>query len=581
MRSSTLSAQAQRPRLLHCLLLLLVLCLHTAVASPSPSPPSSLVSLPLLKRHGAAAAYRHRSRGHHLPRAKAFGSLFATYLATVTIAHQPFTCILDTGSSDFAVAASAECGCGIFYSGQCEDGEGAVHLQVRYGDGNWSGVACTDDVSINEMSLGSVTFAGMRQQSSMLECDSAHQQNGIIGLAFPGLLGPPANYTLPFFDLLTSHTGLPAVFALQCCGWQNDSEQEYNAEYAQGALDLGGVNRRHVRGQLFYTPIVERLFYAVDLIDIRVGGVSTMPTYRRPANAQYRRRERRQHGGGSSSSRGGASHLPVEETEEGQAEGANLRWAELPFPPQAIVDSGTSNLIFTPDIWNLTVQQLQSLVPQQPDAVWQGDECIHHSPDGRDLTATWPMLTLVLAGEEDAPPFALSIPPCRYLAKAPAKECRDGEPGHAFAIEQAADEGVILGQVVYESFYVVHDNEKNRVGFGRLQGCSSDAQCLQQVAVMRDDQLVRATPVGVALQAAAWTPQHEAEQDETAPLQGERSTGSLWLLGVGCLLLLVWLWGWRRWKAERQRDEEYRPIRSLDGDAESDVVSVYDSEPGQ
>ena len=127
----------------------------------------------------------------------------------------------------------------------------------------------------------------------MLECDATHQQNGIIGLAFPGLLGPPANYTLPFFDLLTQHTHLPAVFALQCCGWQNDTAVEYNAEYAQGALDLGGINRAHVSGEIFYTPITERLFYAVDLIDIRVDGVSTMPTYRRPAEAQYRRRHRK------------------------------------------------------------------------------------------------------------------------------------------------------------------------------------------------------------------------------------------------------------------------------------------------
>ena len=174
----------------------------------------------------------------------------------------------------------------MYYKGQCDYGADSPHLAVRYGDGNWSGVACTDEVAINGMSLGKVTFAGMQHQTSMLECDATHQQNGIIGLAFPGLLGPPANYTLPFFDLLTQHTHLPAVFALQCCGWQKRHGGGVQCGVCTGrAVDLGGINRAHVSGEIFYTPITERLFYAVDLIDVRVDGVSTMPMYRRPADA--------------------------------------------------------------------------------------------------------------------------------------------------------------------------------------------------------------------------------------------------------------------------------------------------------
>ena len=540
-----------------CSLLLLVDVVPSAASSPPSAafshPNLHLLSFPLHKRD-SPPQHNHRShrRHHHLPRARAFGSLFATYLATVDIANEPYTCILDTGSSDFAVAASADCNCAVYYKGQCDEGQDSPHLAVRYGDGNWSGVACTDEVSINGMSLGKVTFAGMRQQTSMLECDATHQQNGIIGLAFPGLLGPPANYTLPFFDLLTQHTHLPAVFALQCCGWQNDTAAEYNAEYAQGALDLGGINRAHVSGEIFYTPITERLFYAVDLIDIRVDGVSTMPMYRRPVDAQYRRRHRK----------GERASKHVERTEEGQSEGAQLHWAQLPFPPQSIVDSGTSNIILTPDIFNRTVAQLKKVVPSQSEAVWRGEQCIQHSPnDRRDITASWPTLTLVLAGEADEQPFALHIPPCRYLAKAPAKECKDGRPGHAFAIESEEDEGVILGQVVYESFYVVHDNERNRVGFGKLEGCDSDEPCLDKVKVMEDDVLVRAK----GLTAMHADEEDEEQQDETAESLaviagaeadvsegsgGERRWGVGWFV-VACVLLAVWWWGWR-WLHERK-----------------------------
>ena len=532
--------------------LLLVVDLIPSVLTSSPSsalshPNLNLLSFPLQKHDGGPQRHHRSHRRHHahLPRARAFGSLFATYLATVNIADEPYTCILDTGSSDFAVAASTECGCAVFFQGQCDVGPDSPHLAVRYGDGNWSGVACTDEVSINGMSLGKVTFAGMKQQTSMLECDATHQQNGIIGLAFPGLLGPPANYTLPFFDLLTQHTHLPAVFALQCCGWQNDTAAEYNAEYAQGALDLGGINRAHVSGDIFYTPITERLFYSVDLIDVRVDGVSTMPTYRRPAEAQYRRRHRK----------GEKLTKHVERTEEGQAEGAQLHWAQLPFPPQSIVDSGTSNIIFTPDIFNRTVAEMKKLVPAQSEAVWRGEQCIQHSAnDRRDITASWPTLTLVLAGEADEEPFALHIPPCRYLAKAPAKECKDGRAGHAFAIESEEDEGIILGQVVYESFYVVHDNERNRVGFGKLEGCDSDTPCLDNVQVVEDDVLVRAK----GLTAMHTDEQHQVEEAALSPdvaagvgvdvdsgSGGERRWGAGWFV-VACVLLVVWWLGWRR-----------------------------------
>ena len=542
----------------------------TPLAQALSHPDLNLISLPLHKRN-TLPQHNHRARRHHdahLPRAKAFGSLFATYLATVTIAEEPYTCILDTGSSDFAVAASEDCGCAVYYKGQCQTGKDSPHLAVRYGDGNWTGVACTDEVSINGMSLGKVTFAGMQSQVSMLECDATHQQNGIIGLAFPGLLGPPANYTLPFFDLLTAHTHLPAVFALQCCGWQNDTAVEYNAEYAQGALDLGGINRAHVSGEIFYTPITERLFYAVDLVDIRVDGVSTMPPYRRAAEAQYRRRH----------VKGEHATKHVERSEEGQAEGAQLHWAELPFPPQTIVDSGTSNIILTPDTFNRTVAQLKRLVPRQAEGVWSGEQCIRHASDRSDVTTSWPTLTLVLAGEADEQPFALHIPPCRYLAKAPAKECKDGKPGHLFAIEGEESEGVILGQVVYESFYVVHDNERNRVGFGRLEGCDNDKVCLDRVSVAEDDVLVRAKGL-----SAMHADERVAEEEVALRADGsdgaevgvgaasggsERRCGVGWFV-VACVLLVAWGWGWRR--LQERKSSGYQRIDTREEDLSAGV----------
>lgn len=430
------------------------------------------------KQHHSGKKARYTDR-HKSEKAIAFGSIFATYLATVTIDDMPYICILDTGSSDFAVAASPECGCEIYYKGAGCQVEGQsdnppIHLSVQYGDGNWTGVPCTDHVAMGDVDLGDVTFAGMYHQNNMLECDESHQQNGIIGLGFTGLLGPPTNYTIPLFDSIAVHAGLPRIFSLQCCGWQNDTLHEYNPEYAEGALDLGGPNTAHYKGPIFYSPIIERLFYAVDMIDVRIADVSVMPSYRRTAASLYRRPE---------DANADQGQLPDE---------SHIAWSRRPFPPQTIVDSGTSNIVFTAELWNNTIEALKKLVPPQPDAVWRGEDCLAHNGGGRDITVDWPDLQITLAGDSDSAPFTLTIPPCNYLPKAPAKECSNGKPGHAFSIEMETDEGNILGQVVYEAFYVVHDLQQNRVGFAMLDGCQSSRRCLKQVDIKIDDQLVRA-----------------------------------------------------------------------------------------
>lgn len=58
--------------------------------------------------------------------------------------------ILDTGSADFAIPASPECGCPQFFNGTCDP---EIKIQVDYGEGEWNGTACTGHVTIGEMSV--------------------------------------------------------------------------------------------------------------------------------------------------------------------------------------------------------------------------------------------------------------------------------------------------------------------------------------------------------------------------------------------------------------------------------------------
>ena len=242
-----------------------------------------------------------------------------------------------------------------------------------------------------------------------------------MGLAFQNLMGPPSNYSRPFFDLLVeSNPNIHNVFALQCCDWSNGYES--SAHMVDGSFDVGGVNKANFHLPLLYTPVTERNFWAVDMLDVQVQGVSALPHYRK-RNDTIRTEKERQ--------------IAIENK-------------DLPEMPQTIVDSGTSNLVFTMDLYDNVLKMIKKAVKTEySDKIWSGDECLDLKTD---LSSFWPNISLVFAGGNvDDPPFALVIPPCRYLSKTAKEDCDNGIDGYSFSIEGGEmDDGNIVGQVAYE-----------------------------------------------------------------------------------------------------------------------------------
>ena len=89
------------------------------------------------------------------------GNMIATYMTYVGIGNKMFGATLDTGSSDFAVAASRKAGCPDWYTGECtgkfvaclstaNHQHAGVKLRAEYGDERdlnfWEGRACDDEV---------------------------------------------------------------------------------------------------------------------------------------------------------------------------------------------------------------------------------------------------------------------------------------------------------------------------------------------------------------------------------------------------------------------------------------------------
>jgi len=129
--------------------------------------------------------------------------------------------------------------------------------------------------------------------------------------------------------------------------------------------------------------------------------------------------------------------------------------------------------VFPPEVFDVMLAVLKIKSPSISDKVWSGEECIQH---GDNLSMLFPTITIVLAGTGSKAPFGLVLPPCRYMVQAPHDQC-DGKPGHIFSIDRIADVGIILGQPVFQSYYIVHDQDNDRVGFATMTGCKHFDYC--------------------------------------------------------------------------------------------------------
>lgn len=146
---------------------------------------STALSPSTLSHHDMTKRYRHQplrnniTTGYHVAAGRRLsdsatleGAAFADYSVPIVVGSQTFECIVDSGSSNFAIAASSNAGvCSNYYSGTC----GSPATSASYGSGSWEGGTCTGaQISIGGVSAGEPAFAGITTQTNFLsDCDSA------------------------------------------------------------------------------------------------------------------------------------------------------------------------------------------------------------------------------------------------------------------------------------------------------------------------------------------------------------------------------------------------------------------------
>ncbi|MPC53585.1 Beta-secretase 1 [Portunus trituberculatus] len=260
-----------------------------------------------------------------------FGRPGDGYYTSVEIGTPPqkFNVLVDTGSSNFAIAAVAQKELDSYF--EAKNSSSFVDLgkevEVGYTQGSWSGRLGKDVVLFP--ALQTVTTPHL---VDLVLITSSHnfyvnnsQWQGIVGLAFP-VLAKPQGAVQPWIDGVILRDNLTNAFTLELCG----PSREAGSSSHHGRLTLGSGSGSCSPGSVS-CPIRRKWFYEVVVTALSLQGKEV--------------------------------NIPC-----------------IKFnTDKTIIDSGTSNLRLPPEVFKAVLKELQQLAsgeinPPLPEGFWSGNE---------------------------------------------------------------------------------------------------------------------------------------------------------------------------------------------------------------
>ncbi len=346
------------------------------------------------------------------------------YAAPVTVGGQPFTLVLDTGSTTLGVASAACSSCDgvtpVYQPGPTATDQHQTATS-QYVTGSWSGEIYADTVSVAAGATASVDLVAIDQQSSFFQTIQCGQ--GVIGFAqaSAALTG-----TTGFFDQLVATGVVPDVFGLELCP-------------TGGTLWLGGWDAAAITAPLQYVPFstsaYAAYYYVVGLASVGVSGV-TVPI----ASGTY--------------------------TDAIVDTGTNA-FIVPTAAYQTITSSLAASPAFTQAFGATGGQQLFGPPPSADAGIATSQGCATTNAARDELDATLPALTLTFGGPPGVTVTARATQ--SYLTQAgPSTWCSvlaAVEPGPDFPFDS------IVGTPVLKSSVVVFDRVNRRLGFAPHAAC--------------------------------------------------------------------------------------------------------------
>ncbi|CAJ1065760.1 beta-secretase 2 isoform X1 [Xyrichtys novacula] len=344
---------------------------------------------------------------------------------------QKLNILVDTGSSNFAVAASAH----PFISHYFDTALSTTYestgrtVAVRYTQGNWEGELAIDQVSIPKGPNGTIVV----NIAAILTSDGFFlpgvNWQGILGLAYP-MLARPDSSVEPFFNSMVRQLGIPDIFSLQMCGAGLSASS--TVDLAGGSLIMGGAEPALFRGSVWYTPIVEEWYYQVEVLKLEVGD-----------------------------------------------QNLDLDCREYNMD-KAIVDSGTTLLRLPVNVFNAVVAAItrSSLIQEFSSGFWEGTKLACWMK-GETPWRFFPKLSIYLRATNTSQTFRITILPQLYIQ--PISDVDGTLDCFRFGVSSSSN-GLVIGATVMEGFYVVFDRTQRRLGFALSSCAVNSGMALSEIA---------------------------------------------------------------------------------------------------
>lgn len=327
---------------------------------------------------------------------------------------QTLNILVDTGSSNFAVAGAPNPDISKYYDSQASSTYRSlgVDVTVRYTQGSWTGILGKDVINVPKGVNGSflVNIASIMESEGFFMPKINWQ--GILGLAYR-TLAKPSSSVETFFDSLVQQAKIPNVFSMQMCGAGLPTT---GTGINGGSLVMGGTEPTLYTGDIWYTPITEEWYYQVEVLKFEVGGMNL-----------------------------------------------NLDCREY-NTDKAIVDSGTTLLRLPEKVFNAMVEAIiqTSLIQNFNTEFWTGLQLACWEKTDEPW-AYFPDLSIYLRDSDNASrSFRLTMKPQLYIQS--VMTFREDMNCYRFGISPSTT-ALVIGATVMEGFYVIFDREERKVGF--------------------------------------------------------------------------------------------------------------------
>lgn len=325
---------------------------------------------------------------------------------------QALNILVDTGSSNFAVAGAPDPDIATYYHSDWSSTYQSlgVDVTVRYTQGSWSGVLGKDLIRVKGLNESFVVNIASIMESESFFMPQINWQ-GILGLAYR-TLAKPSSSVETFFDSLVEQEKIPDIFSMQMCGAGLPTT---GTGTNGGSLVMGGIEPSLYTGDIWYTPITEEWYYQVEILKFEVGGLNL-----------------------------------------------NLDCTEY-NADKAIVDSGTTLLRLPDKVFNAVVDGIiqTSLIENFNNEFWTGSQLACWEKT-EEPWAYFPDLSIYLRDVNATMSFRLTIKPQLYIQS--VVTFREDLNCYRFGISSSSN-ALVIGATVMEGFYVIFDREEKRVGF--------------------------------------------------------------------------------------------------------------------